>query len=128
MNSACIVCRAGGLEGLRPSKKNPRMHALLQEIIVTAGVIPIDDLRCSGKLAVGDVPNPMRPISNHHPFSSVPSTTPHDLTPDLRAEGRGILQTGRVTGLLQHNPHLLRALAVWAADRLSLQPAWRTWV
>jgi hypothetical protein len=27
------VCIAGGLEGLRPSKKNPRMHALLQEII-----------------------------------------------------------------------------------------------
>jgi hypothetical protein len=34
MNSACIVCIAGGLEGLRPSKKNPRMHALLQEIIL----------------------------------------------------------------------------------------------
>jgi hypothetical protein len=34
MNSACIVYIAGGLEGLRPSKKNPRMHALLQEIIL----------------------------------------------------------------------------------------------
>jgi hypothetical protein len=33
MNSVGIVCIAGGLEGLRPSKKNPRMHALLQEII-----------------------------------------------------------------------------------------------
>jgi hypothetical protein len=32
MNSACIVCIAGGLEGHRPSKKNSRMHALLQEI------------------------------------------------------------------------------------------------
>jgi hypothetical protein len=34
MNSACIVCIAGGLEGRRPSKKNLRMHALLQEIIL----------------------------------------------------------------------------------------------
>jgi hypothetical protein len=34
MNSACIVCIAGGLEGRRPSKKKPRMLALLQEIIL----------------------------------------------------------------------------------------------
>jgi hypothetical protein len=34
MNSACIVCIAGGLEGLRPSKKNPRMHTLLQEAML----------------------------------------------------------------------------------------------
>jgi hypothetical protein len=34
MHSACIVCIAGGLDGRRPSKKNPRMHALLQEIVL----------------------------------------------------------------------------------------------
>jgi hypothetical protein len=53
MNSACIVCIAGGLDGRRPSKKNPRMHALLQEIILFAGaaatpidVVPVSCTNC----------------------------------------------------------------------------------